>query len=59
MDIFIAQYAYQPDADDELHFEQGDRIINAQIVAEGWLYGTNERTGKSGLAPEPYMMKCE
>jgi hypothetical protein len=54
---YQASFAYNPDAEDELSFEVGDVIIDAQLVAEGWLYGTNQRTGISGLVPEPYCTK--
>lgn len=38
---YKASFAYHPDAADELEFEVGDEIVEAQLVAEGWLYGTN------------------
>ncbi|KAI3648927.1 hypothetical protein MP228_006781 [Amoeboaphelidium protococcarum] len=55
--LYKASFAYHPDADDELSFDVGDSIVDAQVVAEGWLYGTNQRTGKAGLVPEPYVQK--
>jgi hypothetical protein len=41
-----------------LEFEAGDIIVDAQLVAEGWLYGVNQRTGKAGLVPEPYTTRA-
>jgi hypothetical protein len=51
-------YDYHPAAEDELDFVVGDVIVDAQLISEGWLYGVNQRTGQSGLLPEPYCEKA-
>eukprot|EP00158_Paraphelidium_tribonemae_P001351 Partr_v1_DN24286_c0_g1_i1_m36912 putative LIM and SH3 protein 1 len=55
--VYRALYTYPAAADDELGIEIGDEIIDVQLVAEGWFYGTNKRTGLAGLLPEPYCQK--
>jgi len=41
--------------DDELTFKDGDTIVNAQNIADGWMYGTLASTGQSGLLPSNYV----
>jgi hypothetical protein len=53
---YRAQFNYVPEANDELVFDEGDELVDGQLISDGWLYATNKRTGKSGLVPEPY---CE
>ncbi|KAI3659948.1 hypothetical protein MP638_004975 [Amoeboaphelidium occidentale] len=55
---YKALYDYQPDAEDELKFHVGDIIVDAQVVSEGWCFGTNQKTGQAGLFPEPYCTKA-
>ncbi|MEQ2162133.1 hypothetical protein GOODEAATRI_016673, partial [Goodea atripinnis] len=43
---------------DEVSFRDGDVIINAQPIDEGWMYGTVQRTGKSGMLPANYVECC-
>ena len=52
---YIAQYDYTAADSDEVSFQEGDTIINAELVAEGWMTGTVERTGQSGMLPSNYV----
>ena len=45
---------YETDEEMEVSIKPGDLIMNAIVAAEGWLQGTNDRTGKSGFIPETY-----
>ncbi len=33
----------------------GDRIIDPETIDEGWMFGTNERTGVRGMMPSNYV----
>ena len=48
-------YEYEAADDDEVTIKEGDIIINAEIVAEGWMVGTNSRTGLTGMLPSNYV----
>uniref|UniRef100_A0A8C9VGQ3 SH3 domain-containing protein n=1 Tax=Scleropages formosus TaxID=113540 RepID=A0A8C9VGQ3_SCLFO len=52
---YRAMYDYMAQDNDEVSFRDGDMIINAQSIDEGWMYGTVQRTGKSGMFPANYM----
>ena len=54
---YEAQQEYLTEADDEVALSPGDIILNAIVAAEGWLQGTNDRTGKSGFLPEAFCKK--
>jgi len=49
---YKANFTYAPEADDELTFHVGDIIVDAHLISEGWLMGTHQQTGKTGLFPE-------
>lgn len=49
-----ALYDYQAADDDEVSFMEGDYATNIEIVDDGWLTCTIERTGQSGMAPSNY-----
>lgn len=36
-------------------FQDGDTIINVQQIDDGWMYGTVERTGDTGMLPANYV----
>lgn len=50
-----AQFPYEATDTDEVSFVEGDIILHAEIVSEGWMKGTVERTGASGLLPSNYV----
>jgi len=52
---WTAVYDYVASDDDELTFKDGDVIMNAQVIADGWMYGTLATTGQSGLLPSNYV----
>eukprot|EP00051_Salpingoeca_urceolata_P025263 m.450178 g.450178 ORF g.450178 m.450178 type:complete len:257 (+) comp20320_c3_seq1:219-989(+) len=55
---YVALYDYEKDADDEVGFAEGDIIINGEVIDEGWMTGTVERTGESGMLPSNYVEAC-
>ncbi|XP_069472566.1 nebulin isoform X7 [Ambystoma mexicanum] len=52
---FRAMYDYRAVDDDEVSFKDGDAILNVQAIDEGWMYGTVQRTGKTGMLPANYV----
>ncbi|KAM3915918.1 nebulin isoform 3-T4 [Leptodactylus fuscus] len=52
---FKAMYDYRAADDDEVSFRDGDTIVNVQTIDEGWMYGTVQRTGKTGMLPANYV----
>lgn len=50
-----AMYDYAAADDDEVSFKDGDVIMNVQSIDEGWMYGTVQRTGKTGMLPANYV----
>ena len=40
---------------DEVSFRDGDLIVNVQPIDQGWMIGTVQRTGKSGMLPANYV----
>ena len=54
----MAVYDYQAAEDDEVSFSEGDRIIDAEIIDDGWMIATNSRTGSRGLLPSNYVEKA-
>ncbi|XP_053569937.1 nebulette [Bombina bombina] len=52
---YRAMYDYSAQDEDEVSFRDGDYIINAQPIDEGWMYGTVQRTGKAGMLPANYI----
>ncbi|XP_056375235.1 LIM zinc-binding domain-containing Nebulette isoform X2 [Hyla sarda] len=55
MRTFRAMYDYSAQDDDEVSFRDGDYIVNVQSIDEGWMYGTVQRTGKTGMLPANYI----
>nr|XP_038962231.1 nebulin isoform X44 [Rattus norvegicus] len=53
--IFRAIYDYMAADADEVSFKDGDAIVNAQAIDEGWMYGTVQRTGRTGMLPANYV----
>ncbi|XP_037136041.1 LIM zinc-binding domain-containing Nebulette-like isoform X8 [Syngnathus acus] len=58
MRVYRALYDYAAQDHDEVSFRDGDVIVNAQPIDEGWMYGTVQRTGKSGMLPANYVECC-
>ncbi|XP_072268853.1 LIM zinc-binding domain-containing Nebulette isoform X4 [Pyxicephalus adspersus] len=52
---YRAMYDYSAQDEDEVSFRDGDYIVNVQPIDEGWMYGTVQRTGKTGMLPANYM----
>lgn len=52
---YVAQYDYTAADDDEISFVEGDIVINAEVVDDGWMTGTIERTGDTGMLPSNYV----
>ncbi|KAJ8283053.1 hypothetical protein COCON_G00055720 [Conger conger] len=50
-----AMYDYTGTDSDEVTFKDGDVIVNVQSIDEGWMYGTVQRTGKTGMLPANYV----
>ncbi|KAJ8415105.1 hypothetical protein AAFF_G00008030 [Aldrovandia affinis] len=50
-----AMYDYTSADNDEVSFKDGDVIVNVQSIDEGWMYGTVQRTGKTGMLPANYV----
>uniref|UniRef100_A0A8C3WYP0 Nebulin n=1 Tax=Catagonus wagneri TaxID=51154 RepID=A0A8C3WYP0_9CETA len=53
--IFRAMYDYTAADADEVSFRDGDAIVNVQAIDEGWMYGTVQRTGRTGMLPANYV----
>ncbi|XP_029946161.1 LIM and SH3 domain protein 1-like isoform X2 [Salarias fasciatus] len=52
---YRAVYDYTAADEDEVSFLDGDVIIDAQQIDEGWMYGRVERTGQGGMLPANYV----
>lgn len=53
--MYRALYDYAAQDHDEVSFRDGDIIVNGQAIDEGWMYGTVQRTGRSGMLPANYV----
>lgn len=54
--VAIAEYDYEKDEDNEIAFEEGDRIVDIEFVDDEWWQGTNQKTGEAGLFPAAYVV---
>ncbi|KAG0680097.1 hypothetical protein C6P40_002236 [Pichia californica] len=54
----IAEYEYEKDEDNEIGFEEGEKITNIEFVDEDWWKGTNSK-GENGLFPASYVTLSE
>lgn len=50
-------YDYVATDDDEVSFNEGDYIVHAEVIDDGWMSGTVESTGESGMLPSNYVEK--
>ncbi len=54
---YRAMYDYAAADDDEVSFSEGDIIVNAEVIDEGWMTGTVESSGRQGMLPANYVEK--
>ncbi|XP_033099607.1 LIM and SH3 domain protein 1-like isoform X2 [Anneissia japonica] len=54
---YVALYDYSAADHDEVSFVEGDIIINPEIIDDGWMTGTVESTGRTGMLPSNYVDK--
>lgn len=57
--VVRALYDYAAADDDEVSFQEGDIITQAQEVGGGWYFGVVERTGASGMLPGNYVEELQ
>lgn len=50
-----ALYDYEAADGEEVSFNEGDVIVDVQVIDEGWMRGTVERTGVNGMLPSNYV----
>ncbi|XP_029497910.2 nebulette isoform X2 [Oncorhynchus nerka] len=53
--VYRALYDYVSQDTDEVSFRDGDIIHSVQPIDGGWVYGTVQRTGRSGMLPGNYI----
>jgi hypothetical protein len=53
--MYRALYDYEAQDQDEVSFNDGDNIIDAEIIDDGWIMGTIESTGQRGMIPFNYV----
>ncbi|XP_051553215.1 LIM zinc-binding domain-containing Nebulette-like isoform X2 [Myxocyprinus asiaticus] len=53
--VYRALYDYIAQDYDEVSFRDGDVIQNVHPIDGGWMYGTVQRTGRSGMLPANYV----
>ena len=51
----VAEYDYEAGEDNELTFNEGDKIINIEFVDDDWWLGELEKNGEKGLFPSNYV----
>ena len=52
---WLAQYDYTAADADEVSFADGDTIIDVEVIDEGWVKGTVEKSGERGMIPSNYV----
>lgn len=55
---YKALYNYTAADSDEISFEEGDTIVETVKIDQGWMEGTNARTGQRGMLPSNYV-ECQ
>lgn len=53
--VYRAMYDYEAQDRDEVSFLDGDLIVNCTPIDEGWMTGTVQRTGQTGMLPANYV----
>ena len=51
---YVALYDYQAADDDEASFAEGDTARDVEVIDDGWINATIERTGQRGMVPSNY-----
>lgn len=51
----VAEFSYERDEDNEIEFEEGERIIDIEFVDDNWWSGKRAKTGEVGLFPANYV----
>lgn len=57
--VFKAMYDYDAADEDEVSFRDGDIIINPEPIDDGWMYGTVQRSGHTGMLPSNYVERIQ
>eukprot|EP00047_Mylnosiga_fluctuans_P001589 m.221026 g.221026 ORF g.221026 m.221026 type:complete len:259 (+) comp10499_c0_seq1:67-843(+) len=52
---YKAVYDYDAADGDEVSFKEGDIIVDAVVIDDGWMRGTVESTGATGMLPSNYV----
>ena len=52
---YVALFKYKAADEEEVSFCEGDTIINAEKIGNGWMIGTIKRTGARGMLPSNYV----
>jgi hypothetical protein len=52
---YKALYDYTAADDDEVSFMEGDTISDVNVIDDGWMEGTVDRTGQHGMLPSNYV----
>ncbi|XP_051928631.1 LIM and SH3 domain protein 1-like isoform X2 [Hippocampus zosterae] len=52
---YQALYSYTAGEPDEVSLQEGDLIGDVEFIDEGWLFGSNQRTGQRGMLPANYV----
>nr|XP_057934244.1 LIM and SH3 domain protein 1-like isoform X2 [Doryrhamphus excisus] len=52
---FQALYSYTAAEADEVSLQEGDLIWDVEPIDEGWVFGSNQRTGQRGMLPANYV----
>lgn len=53
--VYRALYDYQASDNDEVSFNDGDTIVDCEVIDDGWIMGTVENTGQRGMIPSNYV----
>lgn len=53
--VYRAMYDYTAQDSDEISFLDGDIIADCKSIDEGWMSGTVQRTGQTGMLPANYV----
>ncbi|KXS16008.1 hypothetical protein M427DRAFT_307405 [Gonapodya prolifera JEL478] len=56
--ILVVTVAYRPQNPDELELKQGERLREDRWFDDGWSFGTNLLTGKSGFFPQEFVVSA-
>lgn len=56
---YMALFRWDPETRDDLELLPGDKVYVMQSHVDGWWYGVNLSTEKTGYFPRNYVQKCE